>query len=219
LSPWWPGAPLFSRIETGARVASAFYRRRVILTVISSPTVYLGSVLNILHRGKIMTRLVTYALFVCLTSSVALGQTPRKQLLIYRTEHDARRHCHNDTIVWADTKTHALYLPGDDHYAHTHGGYTCDFTVWIWRDRIGIILDSFSDLAYHSTKLHPEHRRASHNEPRSEHPCPFRANSCFAAEIPWHAAGIPRELMSNVLICHVIKPRWPPETGKSGAIF
>jgi hypothetical protein len=25
--------------------------------------------------------------------------------------------------------------------------------------------------------------------------------------------------MSNVLICHVIKPRRPPETGKSGAIF
>jgi hypothetical protein len=73
-----------------------------------------------------MTRLVTYALFVCLTSSVALGQTPRQHLLIYRTEHDARRHCHNDTIVWANTKTHALYLPGDDHYAHTHGGYTCE---------------------------------------------------------------------------------------------
>jgi hypothetical protein len=54
----WPGAPLFSRIETGARVASAFYRRRVILTVISSPSVYLGSVLNIWHRGKIMMRLV-----------------------------------------------------------------------------------------------------------------------------------------------------------------
>jgi hypothetical protein len=25
--------------------------------------------------------------------------------------------------------------------------------------------------------------------------------------------------MSNVLICHGIKPRRPPETGKSGAIF
>ena len=25
--------------------------------------------------------------------------------------------------------------------------------------------------------------------------------------------------MFNVLICHVIKPRRPPETGKSGAIF
>jgi hypothetical protein len=25
--------------------------------------------------------------------------------------------------------------------------------------------------------------------------------------------------MSNVLICHAIKPRWPPGTGTSGAIF
>jgi hypothetical protein len=88
-------------------------------------SVYPGSVLNIWQRSKIMKRLVTYVLFVCLTSSVALGQTPKKHLLIYRTEHDARRHCHNDTIVWANTKTHALYLLGDQ-YAHTHGGYTCE---------------------------------------------------------------------------------------------
>jgi hypothetical protein len=73
-----------------------------------------------------MTRLVTYALFACLTSSVALGQTPGKHLLIYRTEHDARRHCHNDNVVWANTRTHALYLPGDEHYAHAHGGYACE---------------------------------------------------------------------------------------------
>jgi hypothetical protein len=51
----------------------------------------------------------------------------------------------------------------------------------------------------------------------------FRVNSCLAAEIPCYAAAIPRFRrngnMSNVLIYHVIKPRRPPETGKSGAIF
>ena len=73
-----------------------------------------------------MMRLITLTLLVILTSSVALAQAPKKHLLIYRTEHDAQRHCQNDTIVWANTRTHALYLPGDEHYAHTHGGYACE---------------------------------------------------------------------------------------------
>jgi hypothetical protein len=72
-----------------------------------------------------MTRLIASALLVGLMSSVALGQTPKKHLLIYRTEHDARQHCHNDTVVWANTSSHALYLPGD-HHAHTHGGFACE---------------------------------------------------------------------------------------------
>ena len=52
----------------------------------------------------------------------------------------------------------------------------------------------------------------------------FRANSRFAAEIPCYAAEIPvfagtRELMSNVLIYHAIKPRQQREKAKFGAIF
>jgi hypothetical protein len=49
-------------------------------------------------------------------------------------------------------------------------------------------------------------------------------NSRFVAEIPCYAAAIPcfrrnRELMSNILICHAIKPRGRPKKGKSGTIF
>jgi hypothetical protein len=57
----------------------------------------------------------------------------------------------------------------------------------------------------------------------------FQANSCFAfaAEILCYAMAIPvfprnrerRELMSNVLLCHAIKPRGRPKKGKSGTIL
>ena len=52
----------------------------------------------------------------------------------------------------------------------------------------------------------------------------FRANSCFAAEIPCNAAAIPcfrrnRELMSNILICQEIKPRRQPEKRRIRRIF
>jgi hypothetical protein len=72
-----------------------------------------------------MTRPVTLVL-VSLISSVALAQPSKNHLLIYRTEHDARQHCHNDAVVWADTRNHVVYLPRDEHYAHTHGGYACE---------------------------------------------------------------------------------------------
>ena len=72
-----------------------------------------------------MTRLIISALFACLFCSAALAQPPQKHLLIYRTEQSARDHCKNDTIVWANTRSHALYLPGDRHH-HLHGGYACE---------------------------------------------------------------------------------------------
>jgi hypothetical protein len=57
-----------------------------------------------------------------------------------------------------------------------------------------------------------------------EAPLSFRANSCFAAEIPGYAAEIPcfarnREFVSNVLICHATTPRGRPKKGKSGTIL
>jgi len=73
-----------------------------------------------------MTRFITCAVLVGLMSSVALGQTTKKHLLIYKTEHGAQTHCDNDTVVWANTKSHQLYLPGDKHYGHTRGGYACE---------------------------------------------------------------------------------------------
>jgi hypothetical protein len=73
-----------------------------------------------------MTRLIMLTLLVTLTSSVALAQAPKKHLLIYRTEPDAKLHCADDPVVWASTKSHLLYLPGDKHYGHTHGGYVCE---------------------------------------------------------------------------------------------
>jgi hypothetical protein len=67
-------------------------------------------------------------LLLILMSSAAFAQSapPDKHLLIYRTEQEARTRCPFDQIVWASTTSHALYLPGDKHYAHTHGGYACE---------------------------------------------------------------------------------------------
>jgi hypothetical protein len=78
------------------------------------------------ERGKSMTRLVLCALVVGLIAPLAAAQTPKKHLLIYKKEQDAQRHCADDHVVWASTKSHLLYLPGDKHYAHTHGGYVCE---------------------------------------------------------------------------------------------
>jgi hypothetical protein len=69
------------------------------------------------------------ALFVTLMSSIASAEIhapPKKHLVIYKSEQNARHHCPNDTIVWANTRTHVLYLPGDRHHLHTHGGYACE---------------------------------------------------------------------------------------------
>jgi hypothetical protein len=73
-----------------------------------------------------MTRSVAGALVLSLIASVAAAQTPPKHLHLFKSEHDARRHCGKDTVVWASTTTHQLYLPGDKHYAHTHGGFACE---------------------------------------------------------------------------------------------
>ena len=76
-----------------------------------------------------MIRLATSILLFIMVSSGALAVTqdrPKRHLLIYRTEESAKQHCPNDRIVWASTRSHALYLPGDSHYGHTHGGYACE---------------------------------------------------------------------------------------------
>jgi len=49
-----------------------------------------------------------------------------KPFHIYRTEQGARLDCPDDQIVWASTASHTLYLPGDRHYGHTHGGFVCE---------------------------------------------------------------------------------------------
>jgi hypothetical protein len=73
-----------------------------------------------------MTRSVACALVLSLIGSVALAQTPPKHLHLFKSEQDARQHCGTDTVVWASTTSHQLYLPGDKHYAHTHGGFACE---------------------------------------------------------------------------------------------
>jgi hypothetical protein len=73
-----------------------------------------------------MTRSVTFAVLASLISSVALAQTPAKHLLVYKSKQDAQRHCGQDTVVWASTSSHRLYLPGDKHYGRTRGGYVCE---------------------------------------------------------------------------------------------
>jgi hypothetical protein len=69
--------------------------------------------------------LVLSGLMIC-SAWAQDGTAPKKHLLIYRTEQQAGKSCPNDQIVWASTSSHALYLPGDHHYAHTHGGYACE---------------------------------------------------------------------------------------------
>jgi hypothetical protein len=77
-----------------------------------------------------MIRLVAVSLLVSLISSGAFAErsaSPKKHLVVYRTERSAREHCPpGDKIVWADTRSHILYLPGDKHWGHTHGGFACE---------------------------------------------------------------------------------------------
>lgn len=67
--------------------------------------------------------------FDALAKPSAAPQTsasPKKHLLFYRSRHEARASCPNDQVVWASTTSRALYLPGNPHYQHTHGGYVCE---------------------------------------------------------------------------------------------
>jgi hypothetical protein len=51
--------------------------------------------------------------------------TSPKHVHLFRYQHSAQRHCPNDKVVWANTTSRTLHLPGDPHHAHTHGGYAC----------------------------------------------------------------------------------------------
>jgi hypothetical protein len=76
-----------------------------------------------------MSRLATSILILGVISCSARADDvtpPKKHLLIYRTEQGARTSCPNDQIVWASTSSHALYVPGNAHYGHTHGGCACE---------------------------------------------------------------------------------------------
>jgi hypothetical protein len=72
--------------------------------------------------------LVTFLLF-CLAGSAALAQSHASasaHLQLFRTESAARLRCPDDNVVWASTASRRLYLAGDKHYAHTHGGFVCE---------------------------------------------------------------------------------------------
>jgi hypothetical protein len=76
-----------------------------------------------------MIRLVTSALLLGLISSGAWAQgaaPSKKHLFMFKTEHSARLRCPNDRIVWVNTTSHTLHLPGDHHFAHTNGGFACE---------------------------------------------------------------------------------------------
>jgi hypothetical protein len=80
-------------------------------------------------KGEIMIRLAIATLLIAVTSSCAfaLGESsPKHQLRVFRTERGAREQCPNDQIVWANTRLHVLYLRGDKHWGHTHGGFACE---------------------------------------------------------------------------------------------
>ena len=72
--------------------------------------------------------LVSFLIFAS-TASAAQAQSPAApgaHLQLFRTESAARLRCPTDKVVWASTSSHALYLPGDKHYAHTRGGFACE---------------------------------------------------------------------------------------------
>lgn len=76
-----------------------------------------------------MMRLAVSIVMLGLVSSSTCAQTaaaPGKHLHFYRTELGARTDCPDDRVVWASTSSHTLYLPGNPHYRHTHGGFVCE---------------------------------------------------------------------------------------------
>ena len=74
-----------------------------------------------------MRAIIVAVAFSVLPSSVfALTSSEGGHPVLYRTEHIARLHCPKDNVVWASTSSRMLYLPGDKHYGHTHGGFVCE---------------------------------------------------------------------------------------------
>jgi hypothetical protein len=83
---------------------------------------------SVFMKGNTMIRLVTSALLLVVVSSGALGQSVAhpKHLVVFKTQRSAQQRCPRDRIVWADTMSRRLHLPGDHHFAHTHGGFACE---------------------------------------------------------------------------------------------
>jgi hypothetical protein len=73
-----------------------------------------------------MHRLLGLLFVGLICSATAASAAPKPHLQLFTTEKAARLRCPNDQIVWASTVTHTLYVPGDKHYGHTHGGFTCE---------------------------------------------------------------------------------------------
>jgi len=76
-----------------------------------------------------MMRLAVSGVILGLLSSGTCAEAvaaSKKPLHIYRTEHGARTDCPGDRILWASTSSQTLYLPGNRHYGHTHGGFVCE---------------------------------------------------------------------------------------------
>jgi hypothetical protein len=75
-----------------------------------------------------MMRLLISALLLGLVSSGALAASVAhpKHLVVFKSEHNARQRCPKDRVIWADTRFHRIYLPGDHHFAHTNGGFACE---------------------------------------------------------------------------------------------
>ncbi len=76
-----------------------------------------------------MMRLAVSMLMLGVLSSPTWAQSaapPSKPLHFFRTEHGARTDCPDDQVVWASTSSHTLYLPGNPHHGHTHGGFVCE---------------------------------------------------------------------------------------------
>ena len=76
-----------------------------------------------------MLRLTASALVLGLLSTTAAQSAGPHRLghfFMFKTEHNARLRCPGDRIVWVNSATRTMYVPGDPHYAHTRGGFACE---------------------------------------------------------------------------------------------
>jgi hypothetical protein len=73
-----------------------------------------------MRRSRHVRTLATAAIVVLLASDA------NAMLALFRHEHDARRHCPADTVVWLDFKKRTYYLSNQKLYGHgLHGSYVC----------------------------------------------------------------------------------------------
>jgi hypothetical protein len=64
------------------------------------------------------------------TTPAPSGTTSGKHVQQFKTEAEAKSACGSQSVVWANTSSHALHAPGSKYYGKTkHGAYVCETTA------------------------------------------------------------------------------------------